>query len=555
VSYRDFSDYEARSIFHTEVRAPFSEPALRVLGHLNSARRYLIRRYTDLQQVSRVSFILTTSVGTHCRDAVVDSVLAQTYRNIELLVCGETATRDPRLRQVQVLDGASRAGARNACLREATGDYVTWLDGTSTLDPEFVRVMLGTLKEQANTNAVYCAQRKEDSGGRLLALRYTCFNRALLENHPYLDLNCVLHARGLIDWGAPFDEHVDEQQNDWLFLLKLTEGSAMRVVPCALVTNPAADAVTGDGCDSLTDGGVLGERPCAGQGAAVDAWLAVEPLIDRLSDVAVPGLERMFALRRRQQATQVRPVSIVIPSYECAEHLRLCIAAVRAFTDASYELIVVDNASSAPVGKVLDRLASEDGVRVIRNARNAGFTHAVNQGIADSAPRNDVVLLNNDAVVTPGWLAALQSALEQVPTAGAIVPRQVLLAGTDTVAVHQPACDLRREMDVNLSAHHDNILDPALVPSTGLVELSFAPFFCVYLERSVIDALGPLDEDGAPHYRSDRLYCEALRRLLGRKVVYTPHAKVYHFLQRATQALAARSPPEYDALFVRNVRP
>jgi O-antigen biosynthesis protein len=554
VSYRDFSDYEARSIFHTEVRAPFSEPALRVLGHLNSARRYLIRRFADLQQVSRISFILTTSADTHRRDAVVESVLAQTYRNIELLVCGEVAASDPRLRHVPVLDGASRADARNACLREATGDYVTWLDGTSTLDPEFVRVMLGTMKAQADTNAVYCAQRKEDADGRLLALRYACFNRALLENRPWLDLNCVLHARNLIDWVVPFDESVDEQQDDWLFLLKLTEGSAMRAVPCGLVTSPAAEAATGDGRDALTDGGVQGELPCAGQGAAVDAWLAEEPLIDRLPDIAVPGLERMFALRRYQQATQVRPVSIVIPSYECPEHLGLCVAAVRAFTDGPFELIVVDNASSPPVGKILDRLESE-GVRVIRNARNAGFTHAVNQGIAGSAPRNDVVLLNNDAVVTPGWIAALQSALQQVPTAGAVVPRQVLLAGTDTVAVHQPACDPRREMDVNLSAHHDNILDPGLVPSAGLVELRFAPFFCVYLERSVIDALGPLDEDGAPHYRSDRLYCEAIRRLLGRKVVYTPHAKVYHFLQRATQALAARSPPEYDALFVRNVRP
>jgi O-antigen biosynthesis protein len=554
VSYRDFSDYEARSIFHTEVRAPFSEPALRVLGHLNSARRYLIRRHAGLQQVLRVSFILTTSAGNHRRDAVVESVLAQTYRNIELLVCGETDARDPRLRYVQVPDGAGRAGTRNACLREATGDYVVWLDGSSILDPEFVRIMLGTLKEQADTNAVYCALRCEDSDGFSVAVRYASFNRALLENRPYLDLNCVLHARELIDWGTPFDESVDEQQDDWLFLLKLTESGAMRAVPCVLVTSPAAEDVTGDGPDALTDGGIPGELPSAGQGTAVDAWLAAEPLISHLADIAVPGLERMFALKRRPQTTRVRSVSIVIPSYECGEHLRLCVAAVRAFTDAPYELIVVDNASSAPVEKILDRLESE-GVRVIRNARNAGFTHAVNQGIGASVPRNDVVLLNNDAVVTPGWIVALQSALEQVPTAGAIVPRQVLLAGTDTVAVHQPACDPRREMDVNLSAHHDNILDPGLVSSTGLVELSFAPFFCVYLERSVIDALGPLDEDGAPHYRSDRLYCEALRRLLGRKVVYTPHAKVYHFLQRATQALAARSPPEYDALFVRNVRP
>jgi O-antigen biosynthesis protein len=386
---------------------------------------------------------------------------------------------------------------------------------------------------ETGAGCAYAAQRQTGAAGGE-SVRYAVFSRALLENRPYIALSSVLHRRDAVGGDAPFDERADAAA-DWLLLLRLTERCAARAVPCVLGHRQRAPTPTADA-------------------AAVDAWLAHERIAKVLDDAAVPGVERMFAPRFRPQPRQPRPVSIVIPSYECLDHLRLCLAALRRFTATPCEVIVVDNASSPPVQALLAQIESADTI-IIRNRANAGFTRAVNQGIERAAPGHDIVLLNNDAVVTPGWLGALQRALEDLPDAGIVVPRQVLLPGTDTVAVHQPACDPQREIDVNLSAHHDNIVDAGLEPATGLIELSFAPFFCAYLPRGVVDALGPLDDEGAPHYRSDRLYCEAVRRLLGRRIVYTPHAKVYHFLQRATRALETRSPAEYQAYFVRNQRP
>jgi O-antigen biosynthesis protein len=482
----------------------------------------------------------------------IRSALGQTYRNIELLFGSEATAHviggdDPRVRCVTVTPHANRAALRNACLRSARGDYVVWLDGDVTLDPDFVRILLGAALEGRHASA-YCAQGLAAEGG-LEAVRYAVFSRALLENRPYFDLSSVLHERALLESDAPFDERAGEHA-DWLFLLKLTERVAARAVPCVLSLSQRR-AAEAPACGAASAAAPPREASAT---SAVDAWLSDGRLADDLPAFAVSGLEWMHAQRHRPRPARPRPVSVVIPSYECLDHLRLCIAAVRRFTQMPFELIVVDNASSPPVQEFLAGIASPDVV-VIRNARNAGFTRAVNQGIARCTPGNDVILLNNDAVVTPGWVDAMQSALEDVPTAGIVVPRQVLLPGTDTLMIHQPVCDPTREMDVNLSAHHDNILDPCLDTSAGLMELSFAPFFCAYLPRSVVDALGPLDDEGAPHYRSDRLYCEAVRRLLNRKIVYTPHAKVYHFLQRATHALAARSPAEYDAFFLRNERP
>ncbi len=541
-AFSDFSSYEARSLFLRGIEAPFDEPARRVLGHMGSVHRYLRCRSAALPETVRVSVILTPSADAGRVDAALRSILAQTYRNIEVLVCGypQIVARDPRLRVIDDAGCRNLAARRNRCWREANGDYLLWLDGHTTLDSDCLRILLGAIegdrRHDPRPGLAYAACQRLGATGEVTGVDYASFSRPLLENRPCVDLGCVLHARALLSSAAPFDEAA-AWGGGWLALLRMTEGRAARAVPCVLFTagerseEPELDATT------------------------VDAYLqAAGRLKDRLPAQDVPGFEAMYAVHGRPRSTRRRPVSIVIPSYECPEHLRLCVAAVRAFTTGPFELVIVDNASSMPVLDVLDQLQRE-GVKVIRNSSNRGFTAAANQGIGCSAVDHDVVLLNNDAVVTPGWLEAFEQALDEVPEAGAVVPRQVLLGGTDTLMVHQPACRADREMDVNISAHHDNIIDPSLHPALGLMELRFAPYFCVYLPRTVIEVLGPLDEETAPHYRSDRLYCEAIRRLLNRRIIYTPHAKLYHFLQRATLALAGRSPAEYDALFVRNELP
>ncbi len=73
----------------------------------------------------------------------------------------------------------------------------------------------------------------------------------------------------------------------------------------------------------------------------------------------------------------------------------------------SLEVLVVDNGSRDSTPALLDAYQTLDGrVRVISNDENLGFAAANNQGIA--AARGEViVLLNNDTIVTAGWLSPL----------------------------------------------------------------------------------------------------------------------------------------------------
>jgi GT2 family glycosyltransferase len=107
-------------------------------------------------------------------------------------------------------------------------------------------------------------------------------------------------------------------------------------------------------------------------------------------------------------------ISVVVVNWNRRELLRGCLDSLARQTDATFEIIVVDNGSTDGSA---DLASDQFGARVIRNSENRGFCAANNQGIA-AARGEFIALLNNDAEAEPGWLAALHRACSKRPDAG-----------------------------------------------------------------------------------------------------------------------------------------
>jgi hypothetical protein len=118
-----------------------------------------------------------------------------------------------------------------------------------------------------------------------------------------------------------------------------------------------------------------------------------------------------------------------------------------------------------------------------------------------------------------------------------IVPQQVLPGGTNSINTHVPYADPKYECDVNLSIWHSNITNVPLFHSGNVLELNFAPFFCVYIKREVLNSSVGLDPELGRHYRSDRIFCDYIRHLMNLKIYYVSDAIVYHKLQKSTEIL------------------
>lgn len=110
--------------------------------------------------------------------------------------------------------------------------------------------------------------------------------------------------------------------------------------------------------------------------------------------------------------------SIVIITHNELTYTRLCVDSIREHTDEPYELIFVDNAST---DGTVAYLRSLPGVQVIANSENRGFPAASNQGI-EAASGRQVLLLNNDTVVTTGWLSRLLRTLYSTPRSALSAP-------------------------------------------------------------------------------------------------------------------------------------
>ncbi|MFI5316753.1 MAG: glycosyltransferase family 2 protein [Myxococcota bacterium] len=127
-------------------------------------------------------------------------------------------------------------------------------------------------------------------------------------------------------------------------------------------------------------------------------------------------------------------VSIVIPIWNRLELTLDCLRALRAHTEGSFEVIVVDDGSSP---KAETALGGIPGLRLRRFESNRGFACACNAGAALARGR-EIVFLNNDTLPEPGWLAPLVAACEKdarVGVAGSLllypVTREVQHAGIE----------------------------------------------------------------------------------------------------------------------------
>ena len=110
-----------------------------------------------------------------------------------------------------------------------------------------------------------------------------------------------------------------------------------------------------------------------------------------------------------------RRVTAVVVTYRSAGELAACLGALQAQEGVAVELVVVDNASGDGTAARARALAPE--ARVIENETNVGYGRANNQVLLKGTAEY-YAIVNPDAVLPKGALAALVAALEQDKKAG-----------------------------------------------------------------------------------------------------------------------------------------
>jgi GT2 family glycosyltransferase len=229
-------------------------------------------------------------------------------------------------------------------------------------------------------------------------------------------------------------------------------------------------------------------------------------------------------------------VSVVMVTYGGWDWTERALAALRTHTDAPFEMIVVDNASPDGTGERLER--SVRGATVIRNGTNLGFGPANNQGAAAARGRF-LALLNNDALVRPGWIGPLVEAAG-TPRTGAVVPLLLNLDGTVQEAGSFVYADGSTE------AYGAGAAGSELwcrFPRTT----DFGSAACLLIDRSTFLDAGGFDPIFHPAYCEDVDLQLRLRRR-GLRTRFEPRSEVTHV------RFAASGVSQAESMIVRNRR-
>jgi|GEM_PF-4427883 len=219
--------------------------------------------------------------------------------------------------------------------------------------------------------------------------------------------------------------------------------------------------------------------------------------------------------------------SIIILGYNQLELTKSCLDSIARFTAEPYEIIIVDNGSNNETIEYFKQYKdNRDNVQVIFNGENRGYAGGNNQGLA-LAGGEYVLLLNNDTVVTDGWLTRMLAIFKNHPEVGLVGPMSNYVAGPQLIK------DVPYRNMKQMHQFAKKLADK----NSGQTSESFRIVgFCLMARRAVVDRIGCLDEKfGRGNFEDDDFCIRAA--ISGFKALIARDVFIHHVGGQTFQAL------------------
>jgi GT2 family glycosyltransferase len=213
---------------------------------------------------------------------------------------------------------------------------------------------------------------------------------------------------------------------------------------------------------------------------------------------------------------ELKKVAIIIVTWNRRSDLLECLDSLAKLSYPTYEVIVVDNASTdGSAHEVSQRFPH---VTLIKNVENLGFVGGNNIGIdlARGKGAEYIFLLNDDTIVTPDLITELVKIAESAIDIG--------IVGASVYSYHQPTEVLFKGGNINrwfgTTASEDS------EPLKAVRQFDYVAGCSMLVKKNVIDKIGLLDSRFFMYFE-DTDWCFRARKA-GYRIVCTPQAKVWH---------------------------
>jgi GT2 family glycosyltransferase/glycosyltransferase involved in cell wall biosynthesis len=248
--------------------------------------------------------------------------------------------------------------------------------------------------------------------------------------------------------------------------------------------------------------------------------------------------ERSSHIQRLIQ-TLYPKASLIIVSYNNLDFTKLCIESIIAKTHyPNLEIIIVDNNSTDGTREYFEELSAHSNVKIVLNDRNEGFAKANNKGIL-AASGEYIVFLNNDTMVTRGWLTRLLRHLED-ERIGMVGPVTNFCGNEARIDVSYTTVEELEEFSEKYLREH---MEPECF------DIKVLAMYCLAMRKREIDEIGLLDERFQIGMFEDDDYAHRIR-LKGHRVVCAEDVFIHHFGETSFSKL--KKSGEYMKIFEEN---
>ncbi len=236
-------------------------------------------------------------------------------------------------------------------------------------------------------------------------------------------------------------------------------------------------------------------------------------------------------------------VAIIIVNWNGWQDTIECLGSLEKVTYPNFSVYVVDNGSTDESIEKLDAYQlSAISYKLIKNGQNLGFAGGNNVGIKKALEdgADYLLLLNNDTLVSPDFLAELVQTAESEARIGIVGPKIYFTE-------EQIANNRKQERKIwfgggklnwlKTKGHHANYgVSDADVSSNSKFQILDSEYItgcCLLIKRTVIERIGLLSEDYFLYYE-DVDWCLKAKKA-GFRVVYVPGAHIWHKVSRSAK--------------------
>lgn len=482
--YHDFDGMLARSYYNPIIESPFTKIDKDCFSFMDTIASYLRSNLNDIDE-PLVSVIMPVYNRIGIVKHAIDSVLKQSYKNFELIIIDDGSTdgtveliesminKDDRIKFIEHEENKGVCKSRNDGLELAKGEYIFYLDSDNTWKKEYLKTMVGAYLELPDAKALYSGQYIADNYfSPIKRVRYGCFNKSLLYNRNYIDLNCFTHKKEIYKKIGGFREEL-KRLNDYDYILKIIDNNfKMYSIPIIL-----SNYYLKNSHNRISDN------------IEYDLNKLYKPHEKYIINTDNKHLKIDYTDKFKDKFPKLKEdINIIIFTDNEIRNIEDCLEPILNYGDfEKLHIAVIYNGDNEEIKNYLNSLEDKKLIKFFNENIKYDDLTGINKIIDSFKNNKDIIFLKNDAILTKGVIEILEKYSNKLEDSGVLVTRKIALKGDKQYKIHVPYLDTRRSCDIIVSNHFKNNINIPLFYDGEYLELNFAQFFCIYMKREVYD--------------------------------------------------------------------